>query len=158
MSFEEIYNCDFDRVWVCSKALFIIYVKALAIFNTCFLDFAGFVKSRELIWAEMDFDFKVSGDFIVSGAEQLDDTDLTRSDEFWLIQAPLGQVCLENDSLLQIWSSCNVLQLNDFSLSQFPEIEENTLKIEPEKDGLFGEFKDSNGMFMFCVLSYSLIF
>jgi len=50
----------------------------------------------------MDFDFKVSGDFIVSGAEQLDDTDLTRSDEFWLIQAPLGQVCLENDSLLQI--------------------------------------------------------
>ncbi|AED97938.1 mediator-associated protein [Arabidopsis thaliana] len=65
----------------------------------------------------MDFDFKVSGDFIVSGAEQLDDTDLTRSDEFWLIQAPLGQ---------------------------FPEIEENTLKIEPDKDGLFGEFKDSN--------------
>ncbi|CAL9244866.1 unnamed protein product [Arabidopsis halleri] len=66
----------------------------------------------------MDSGYKPAEDYVVSGAEQLDDADITRSDELWLIQAPLGR---------------------------FPEIEEDTLKVEPDKDGLFGGFEDSNG-------------
>lgn len=42
----------------------------------------------------MDSGYKPAEDYVVSGAEQLGDADITRSDELWLIQCPIGRVCL----------------------------------------------------------------